>query len=106
MEFTIHYFWILKVITLLLAGFFIWMWFEKYKLTRKVTNKWLIAYVVFMVLSFINPIKIDGTNSKSTVNQINNSIEAAKELPQKEIDDSFKKATNKDLEISKSLISI
>jgi len=102
MEIVIAYFWIVNLIAGLLGIWFFYKAAVKYKFKSK---KWNILSIIFLVLGLINPVKINGTNSKQMLKQQSYSIESTKVLPKKVQDNSFenglksstKNITNKEI---------
>ncbi len=97
MEVTFAWFWIIKLIWTAIVAF---VWIKAYN--RRFKNLvWNVLLAIVSILFVLSPIKINGTNSNSTIQQENNAIEMSKELPEKVQDNSFKNGNSEVKSITK-----
>ena len=97
MEITFAWFWVIKSILTIVTLYVIYRAMVVHKLQSKF---WDILAILLVVLSFINPIKINGTNSNTVLRQQNYSVAENKILPEKVRDTTFEdslKADTKDI---------
>jgi len=90
MEIVIAWWWILNLLGASIVLYACYIAFFKYKFKNK---KYNIIAAILIVLSFINPIKINGTNNVQVSNVQNLMIKSTKVLPKKISDNSFKENT-------------
>lgn len=88
MEFTIAWFWALKLLMALITIYTAYIAFISKKFKSKV---WNIIAGLLILLGIVMPVKIDGTNSTEFKTQQERHIEASKELPAKVTADNWKK---------------
>jgi len=101
MEFTVAYFWLIKLVFTGIILFFGWLGYKRFKKTKKVFNIYSAIFIILMSLSIVNPLKIDGSKTKETLRMQNSVIEQNHfDIPPKVSDDSFKKSVEKDITIS------
>jgi len=96
MEITIAWWWLVK---LLIAGStFLSIYYAlKYKFRSR---KYNTIAIILIILNFINPVKINGTNNSQVSRVQNLTIEHSKDLPKKITDNSFKE---KSLNLAKDI---
>ncbi len=84
MEVTIAYFWALKALLGLAAGFSAYIWIYVHKFQSKLYG---IIFGILLILGVISPVKLATINYTTTSNK---AIEMSKTLPNKVEDNSFK----------------
>jgi len=105
-EFTIAWFWVLKLILIIIPIVLLWI---SYIFHKKKNSFWkrifFILAILGMIFNLFMPIKIDSTNSRQGRTLQTYSVESNKVLPPRVVDNSFKRETgSKNLKITKDEI--
>ena len=89
MDIVIAWYWLIKLTIIGITSYAIYVAIAKHRLKSKKFN---VIALILITLSFLNPIKIDGTNSHNILRQQSAIIENTKVLPEKVVDNSFDNA--------------
>ncbi len=92
MEFTIAYFWLIKLGISVFVGFSIWKSYKHILSTGNLKSVWFIFTVVGVLFMFYAPVKMN-LGTQRVVNAANSSIKQLKVLPIKVVDNSFSKSS-------------